>query len=112
MPIQHWSERIWVAQLSNEPALSEDLLQLREEAEQRDPAPHLVLDFSSLTHINSSNLSGLLRLRKLALDRDVRVVLAALPDSIWATFLTTGLDKIFEFAQDVPNALAGLQIKE
>jgi len=110
MPIQEWSERIWVVQLGNEPLLSEDLRGLKERVEQARQAPDMVLDFSGVSQINSSNLSQLLRLRKLAVDRDVKLRLTGPPNSVWAVFLTTGLDKVFEFVTDVPTALAGLQM--
>lgn len=110
MSIQQWSERIWVAQLANEPALSEDLFQLKDQVEQTQPTPNLVLDLGGVTQLNSTNLSQMLRLRKLAIDSDIRLVLAGPSDGIWAIFLTTGLDKVFDFASDVSTALAGLQI--
>ena len=108
MPIQEWSERIWVVQLGNEPMLSEDLRGLKERVERAQPAPDMVLDLSGLSQVNSSNLSELLRLRKLAVDLGVKLRLTGPPNSVWAVFLTTGLDKIFEFAEHIPTALAGL----
>ncbi len=110
MPIQEWSDRIWVAQLGNEPCLSEDLTHLKDRAERAQPVPDMVLDLSGVSHVNSSNLSQLLRLRKLAIDQQVKLRLAGPSDSIWAVFLTTGLDKLFKFSEDVSTALAGLQI--
>ncbi len=110
MPIQQWSDRIWIASLSNEPALSEDLLGLTERAQRADQTPDMALDLSGVTQINSSNLSQLLRLRKLAVDNNVKLILAGPSDGIWAVFLTTGLDKVFNFAEDLSTALAGLQI--
>jgi len=110
MAIQEWSDRIWVTQLSNEPVLSEDLLNLKDRAEHAKPTPDMVLDLSGVTRLNSSNLSQLLRIRKLAIDRDVKVLLSGPPDSIWAIFLTTGLDQVFKFATDVSTALAELQM--
>lgn len=112
MPIQRWSEKIWVVQLADEPALSEDLHNVHAQAANTQPAPHLVLDMSAVHMVNSSNLAQLLRVRKLAIDRDTRLRLAAPTDPVWAVFLTTGLDKVFEFAQDVPNALASIQIQQ
>ena len=85
-------------------------MSLRERVGQADPTPDMVLDFSEVNHLNSSNLSQLLRVRKLAVDRGVRLLLVAPPDSVWAVFLTTGLDKLFEFVVDVSTALAGLQV--
>jgi anti-anti-sigma factor len=112
MPIQEWSERIWVVQLGDEPMLSDDLRGLKDRVEQAKQAPDMVLDLSGLALVNSSNLSQLLRLRKLAADRDVKLRLAGPPNSVWAVFLTTGLDKVFEFVTDVPSALAGLQMNQ
>ena len=110
MPIQHWSDRIWVVKLADEPALSEDLNAVLANAPLAARMPDIVLDLAGVTTIASSNLSQLLRLRKLAIDKESRLRLAAPGDTVWAVILTTGLDKVFEFAQDVPTALAGLQM--
>ena len=110
MSIQQWSEHIWVAQLANEPSLSEDLLSLKERAEQAQPTPDIVLDLSGVSQLNSSNLSQMLRIRKLVVDREVKLMLAGPNDTIWAVFLTTGLDKLFEFVGEVSTALTSLQM--
>ncbi len=112
MPIQHWSDQIWVVQLLDEPALSEDLTSLRMQAESASDYPDAVIDLSGVTVMTSSHLSHLLRLRKAAIDHDAHLRLTAVPDSVWVVFLTTGLDKMFEFAPDVPTALAGLQLNQ
>ena len=110
MPIQQWSDKIWVVQLADEPALSEELSNVRVQAEQADLTPHLVLDLSAVQAINSSNLAELLRIRKLIIDREAQMRLAAPTDAIWAVMLTTGLDKVFQFAEGVPSALAAIQM--
>ena len=110
MSIEKWSETIWVVALSDEPALSEDLLTAQEAVAQARPAPDVVVDLSAVSYVNSSNLSQLLRLRKIMIDRDRRLKLAGIADSVWAVFLTTGLDKVFDFANDLTTALTGLQI--
>ena len=112
MPIQKWSELIWVVQLGDEPALSEDLTALLHEARQAQPPPHAVINLAAVTQLNSSNLSQLLRLRKQAIDQDTKLKLAMVVDSVWVVFMTTGLDKVFEFVPDVPTALAGLQLDQ
>ena len=112
MPIQKWSEHIWILQLGDEPALSEDLTALKHESGRAETPPHAVIDFSGTTQLNSSNLSQLLRLRKQAHDFDTRIRLAGIPDAIWVVFMTTGLDKVFDFAPDVPTALAALQLDQ
>lgn len=110
MPIQKWSDQIWIVTLSNEPALSEDLINVKHEAEHAKPTPHLVLDMSGVEHVNSSNLSQLLRLRKVATDHNTKLRLVGVSDSMWVVFMTTGLDKVFDFIGDLPTALASLQI--
>lgn len=112
MPIEAWSDRIWIVTLSPEPALSDDLHAARDRAQVATVAPHLVVDLASVKELNSSNLSQLLRLRKVAIERESKLRLAAPSDTVWALFLTTGLEKVFDFAPDVPTALAGLQMTE
>jgi len=112
MPVQQWSDRIWITQLGDEPGLSEDLQAAFDQAHRANPTPHMIVDLSSVAHVNSSNLSQLLRLRKLAIDSDAKLRLAGPNDTVWAVFLATGLDKVFEFRPDVTHALADLQIKE
>lgn len=110
MSIQAWSDTIWVVKLANEPALSEDLISAKKKAEQASPVPHMVLDFSGVTHLNSSNLAQLLRLRAFAVSNDKKLRLTNPSNHIWGVFLATGLDRILTFAPDVPTALADLQI--
>lgn len=111
MPIQTWSDRIWVVALADEPALSDDLRAAQERLTAAPRCPDVVIDLSALEHINSTNLAQLLRLRKTLVTRDAVVRLAAPRDSVWAVLLTTGLDKIFECHADVATALADLRIR-
>ncbi|MCX5660388.1 MAG: STAS domain-containing protein [Planctomycetota bacterium] len=111
MTIQAWSDHIWLVKLGDEPSLSDDLLSIREKLQHAAKTPHIVLDLSGVTKLNSSNLSQLLRLRALMFNRQAKLRLAAINDTTWAVFLTTGLEKIFEFTADVPTALAGLQMQ-
>ncbi len=110
MPVQKWSDHIWVARLADDPPFSDDLDELHEKALTNDFMPHIVLDLSNVEHLNSSNLSQLLRLRKRMADREAKLRLAGPSDLIWALFLATGLDKVFEFNEDTSTALADLQI--
>jgi anti-anti-sigma factor len=111
MPIQQWSQRIWVVQLGDEPGFTEDLATVHEASTQAQFLPDIVLDLSGVKHVNSSQLSALLRMRKNAIDNDARLRLAQPCDPVWAVFLATGLDKVFEFTPDVTIALAELQIR-
>ena len=112
MPVEKWSDRIWIVKLLDEPVLSEDLTSVKQEVEQASQPPDIVIDLSGATVLTSSNLSQLLRLRKQAIDFDTKLRLVAIPDSLWVVFMTTGLDKVFDFAPDLPTALAGLQLDE
>ena len=112
-PIQHWSEDIWVALLqADEVSLTDELAQLDHSLESTDPMPHVVIDLINVSHMASSHLSQLLQVRKLAITRDHKLRLASPNDQLWALFLTTGLDKVFTFTEDVGTALAGLQMHE
>jgi len=97
--------------LNDDPAFTEDMEHLSDQACAPDRMPDLILDLSAVVHIGSSNLSALLRLRKSAIDRETKLRLTAPPDPVWAVFLTTGLDKVFQFSHDTSTALAELQIR-
>jgi anti-anti-sigma factor len=110
MSIQEWSKGIWLVVLSDDPNFGEVLDTLHERLRRNGAVPHVVLDLSAVQHLNSSNLSQLLRLRKTAVDAGSRLRLAAPSDPVWAVFIATGLDKVFEFDAETATALAGLQI--
>lgn len=115
-----WSDNIVVAELLDEPALSEELsaLILRAEGDAgpggkgQSPAvmPHVVLNFGAVTYMNSSNLGQLLRLRKLLAEQKRQMRLCSVNDDVWQILMVTGLDKVFRFAPDPLTALAGLQM--
>ena len=105
MPVQRWSDRVVVVHLADDPAFTDDLV-----AFDGRIGADLVLDFGALRHINSSNLGRLLRLRERAAKENVKLVLCSLNAEVWGTFLTTSLDCLFEFSDNVPTALATLQM--
>src|SRR5206468_3551764 len=117
MPIEKWSDRIVIVHLSADPHLGDDL----QSAQDLVPAaissaggagPDIVLDFSSVKYLNSSHIARLLKLRKAMIAAGNQLVLCAVDTQVWGAFLVTGLDKIFEFTDSVPTALAGLQISQ
>lgn len=111
MPMQRWSDRIWIAQLARDPSFSDDVDALLHRARAASPMPHIVIDLSGVEHMNSTNLSQLLRLRKAMIEGGAKLCLSAPPDHVWALFLATGLDKVFEFTTDTSTALAQLQLQ-
>jgi anti-anti-sigma factor len=110
MPLQKWSDQIWVAQLFEEPAFSDDLETVFSQFRAAETAPHVVVDLAGVNKLNSSNLAQLLRLRKLVVDAGRSIKIAGPNNAVWTLFLTTSLDKIFEFSPDTSMALAELQL--
>ena len=101
-----------VAELADEPALSEELTGISQRiAEQKGHVPHVVLNFEAVSYLNSSNLAQLLRLRKQLNEHKRLLKLCSVKDDLWSVFLITGLDKVFRFAPDPMTALAGIQIE-
>ncbi|MEM1329066.1 MAG: STAS domain-containing protein [Planctomycetota bacterium] len=109
-----WSEDIVVADLNDEPALSDELNTLSERFTQfgAGEAPHIVLSFGNVTYVNSSNIAQMLRLRKQAQESGVQLRLAAVEEQVWQVFAVTGLDKVFTFSPDLLTAIAGLQLND
>jgi anti-anti-sigma factor len=81
-----------------------------EEQIQRRPVD-AVVDFGAVNFVNSSNIAQLLRLRKGMINSGRRLMLCSISSQVWSAFLVTGLDKVFEFTDSVPLALATLQIE-
>lgn len=105
MPLERWSDRVIVVHLADDPVLTDDLL-----AFDATVSADLVLDFAAVRHINSSNLARLLKLRQQAAADKAKLVLCGLSTEVWGAFLTTSLDCLFEFSDNVPTALATLQM--
>jgi anti-anti-sigma factor len=115
MPTE-WSENIVLADLGDEPELSEELSATYARVSGHDGRaapqnPGVVLNFSGVTYLNSSHIASLLRLRKAVRDAKGLMVLCALHDNVWSVILHTGLDRVFEFAPDTMTALARVQIE-
>jgi anti-anti-sigma factor len=58
----------------------------------------------------SSSIARLLKLRKQVASSQQRLVLCGISTQVWGTILVTGLDKLFECSDNVPTALATLQM--
>lgn len=108
MTIQNWSDDIILVELADEPAFTEDLNALMD-AVAESPSD-AVLNFQAVDFLNSSNIAKLLKLRKILVNLDKRLVLCGINTQVWGVFLVTGLDKIFEYTDDTATALATLQL--
>jgi len=113
MPLQDWSESMLIAEMNDEPLFSDDFDALAARLEEaKDEMPDVIVNLKDVSRLNSSNLAQLLRLRKLVLSRRRRLRICAVGDIVWSVFLMTGLDKLFEFTDDVATSLASLQIEQ
>ncbi len=108
-----WSENIMVAELLDEPALSEELGSLIQRAEGGGEAmPHVVLNFAGVSYVNSSNLGQMLKLRTAVGSRGRQLRVCSVGPDVWSVLQVTGLDKLFSFAPDPLTALASLQLAD
>lgn len=107
-----WAEGIVVADLNDEPELAEEFAAIfdRLKSVPTEKLPHLVLNFSAVTYLNSSHIAGMLRMRKRLVEGRKQFVLCGLSDDVWSVLLLTGLDKVFQVAPDPMTALARVQL--
>ena len=108
MPIEKWSDQVVVIHLADDPQFTDDLESLEEALQQQ--ALDAVLEMGGVNFINSSNIAKLLKVRKQMGSVGSRLLLCNISNQVWGAFLITGLDKIFELSDNVPTALATLQI--
>jgi len=108
MSIQNWSDKITVIEMGDDPQFTDELTALMDNYESKPT--DVVLNFSAVGFINSSDVAKLLRLRKTMLTAQRRLILCDVSTQVWGVLLVTGLDKIFEFTNDVSTALATLQL--
>jgi len=113
MSIEEWSDDITIAEIGDEPAFSEDMTALMQKLDDRgEVVPDVVLNLSTVTYLNSSNIAQMLRLRKRLNSSGRHMRICAVGDQVWGVLMITGLDKIFDFTDDVTTALASLQISK
>ena len=110
MPIQNWSENILLVELQDDPNFSDDLNALLDQISGKSDQD-VVLDFSSVSFLNSSNIAKLLKLRKtVSVNNRRKLKLCGINTHVWGVFLVTGLDNVFEYADDVASGLASIQL--
>ncbi len=109
MGIQNWSEDIILVDLPAEPQLGDEVGTVTEIVRDRGDCD-VVMDFSCVDIVTSSCLSKFLKLRKLLADCGHRLVFCNVAVATKGIFIVTGIDGIFEFADDKFVALASLQL--
>lgn len=112
MPITDWSDRIIIAEMNDEPAFSEDMdALLRRLDESGDDDADVIIDLKAVSYLNSSNLAQLLKVRKKVMIGKRRLRICSATDAVWSVMLTTGLDSVFNFTEDVSTSLASLHLE-
>ena len=109
MGIQNWSEDVILADLPAEPQMGDELKTVTEMVRDRGDCD-VVIDFSNVDIVTSSSLSKFLKLRKLLNDCGHRLIFCNVAAATKGIFTVTGIDSIFEFADDKFVALASLQL--
>lgn len=109
MGIQNWSEDVVLVDLPSEPDLGEEIRTVTEQVRDRGDCD-VVMDFSKVDIVTSSSLSKMLKLRKMLGDCGHRLIFCSVAPATKGIFTVTGLDGIFEIADDKFVALASLQM--
>lgn len=110
MGIQNWSDEILLVELADDPQFTDDMNALSDLTD-AGPPRDVVLNFAGVNYLNSSNIAKLLKLRKsIAITQNRKLMLCGIDTHVWGVFLVTGLDKVFEFADDTASGLAMVQM--
>ncbi len=109
MGIQNWSDEIILVELPPEAQMAEELNAVIEIVRDRGDCD-VVVDFSSVDIITSSNLAKFLKLRKLLTDCAHKLIFCNVAPATRSVFAVTGIEEIFKFVDDKFIALASLQM--
>jgi anti-anti-sigma factor len=107
MGIQDIAENVVLVNAPAEPGLNEELKNVTDIVRERGNCD-VIIDFSNVDIVTSSSLSKLLKLRKVLIDSEHRLVLCNVAHSTKGIFSITALDGIFEMVDDHTSAIASL----
>ena len=109
MGIKNLSEDIIFVELpSDNPKIAEELKAVNETVS-NERACHVIIDFSIVEIINSSNISNLLILRSLLQVSGRQLILCNVTTVTKCIFVVAGLSEVFVFVNDKSTALAAVQ---
>ena len=94
-----------VVHLSNLPVMLDELGSVTKTVSE-EAGCDVIVDLSGVNMITTPAIARLITLRRLLANRGRRLVLLSATQQIRGVFATTGLDQIFEFADDTDAALA------
>jgi anti-anti-sigma factor len=109
MGIQTWSEDLIVVDLPRELEAHSSELQSVVDTLRCKSICDVVVNFSNTDIVGSLTFSRLLELRRVLRDSGRKLVLCSVAPAAKAVFTIALVDKLFDFAEDVPAALATLQ---
>jgi len=109
MSIESWSDNIVKVELQDDPGFTDDMSALFDHVEKKKSIS-VVLNLEGVNYLNSSNIAKLLKLRKRLLTQKQKMVICGINTNVWGLFLVTGLDKVFQFAENLSTGLATLQL--
>lgn len=108
MGIQNLSEDVLFVTLPNQPHMSHELESINEIAGNSDGCD-VVVDFSKVKILTSASVCSLMILRQLQSGLGRQLVLCSIPAQIRNIFALTGLEDIFDFADDKAGALESMK---
>jgi anti-anti-sigma regulatory factor len=109
MGIRNLSEDIIFVEIpSDSPRIAEELKAVNETVS-NERACHVIIDFSRVEIINSSNISNLLILRNFLQDSGHQLILCDVTTVTKCIFVVAGLSEVFVFVNDKFTALAAIK---
>lgn len=109
MGIKNLSKDVLLVELpSQSPQIAHELKAVNEAISKKDNRD-VIIDFTGVEIINSANISNLLILYNLLQKSGHRLVLCNVATVTKCIFVVAGLNEVFEFADDIPSALANVQ---
>ncbi len=85
MAIKAWSDDIYIVELSDDPQLTDDITAMMDRVE-ADPKD-IVINFGAVGFVNSSNIARLLRMRKMMISKEKRLVFSNVNSQVWNCFI-------------------------
>jgi anti-anti-sigma regulatory factor len=110
MGIKNLSKDVLLVELpSKSPKIAHELKAVNETVSKRKGNQDVVIDFSRVEIINSANISNLLILHNLLQNSGHRLIFCNVATVTKCIFVVAGLDKVFDFSYDQPDAVAAVQ---
>ncbi len=108
MGIQHLSEDVLFVTLPKQPHTSHELESINEIA-CNSSGCDVVVDFSRVRILTSASICSLMILKELQNGLERHLVLCSVPSEVRNIFTVTGLEGLFEFANDKFGALESMR---